>query len=97
MITAERKAELNSIKENLTMSMLLTLTAGELSLMAFNDKGGVFKSRLKSLVLSGSLEQLAEIIDLFDGEPAFYFLEDLICAGKVPSMTEEQYWEYIGE
>jgi len=95
MITQERAADLNSMRESLTIALLLTLTADELEFIAFNDTHNKLRANLKNLVLSADSRQLIDILNSFNDTPAFYFLEDLICTGEVASMTEDQYWDYI--
>ena len=97
MITTERQAELMAMKESLTVSDLLTLTSGELIWLDFKIRRHIFKVQLKKLVLSADLEHLIKILERFNDDEPFYFLEDLICDSKVPAMSESQYCEYMGE
>ncbi len=81
----------------LTLTELLKTTNEDLAKMYFKGRGLNFQPHLKSLVLEASLEQLEELINTFNEDEAFMFLEDMICAGKVPVMSEDDYWEFIGE
>lgn len=54
------------------------------------------KEHLKGLVLSASLDELKQIISVFDENENFHFLEDFICDGNHPLMGEDDYWDFIG-
>lgn len=55
------------------------------------------RAHLRSLVLQASLTELKQIINVFNENEFFVFLEDIICNGEVATMNEDEYWDFIGE